>query len=212
MQTSVQQVLGKAPSPRTQRFQQLRHMFSGMRKIENPHGILPMNIDHPLQPLSPIHHRTHLFRLDKMASACLDFRQIRKGRGITQAGEVGKLANMHRGCCVVDGPNLRNLSYGQSADLDPFSSDQRNHRTISTHDQAKGLGSGGSFFLVGKRGLGPLVLLHVLANLLTESAGRLRAHVNSQEIFENAAGMGKRHHTRQMDKVFLLSRGECSGK
>ncbi|GHO56349.1 hypothetical protein KSB_48240 [Ktedonobacter robiniae] len=58
--------------------------------------------------------------------------------------------------------------------------------------------------LVRKIGLGGLDMLHMLANLLAESAGRFPTYINTQQIVEDAAGMLKRHDTCQMDEMFLL--------
>jgi hypothetical protein len=53
-----------------------------------------MDFHKRLQPISSIHHGTHLFGLDQVASARFHFSQIGKVGSIHQTREVRKLTDM----------------------------------------------------------------------------------------------------------------------
>ncbi len=92
-------------------------MFSRVRNIEDPHGILAMEVHKGLQPICSIQDRTHLFGLKQMAAAGLHFSQIRQLGGSRQARKIREVSDMD---LLRVSRASRNLSNGQGTDFCPF--------------------------------------------------------------------------------------------
>ena len=207
--TAMEEVRGKDVPRSPQRLHQLAEMFSCMGKIENPHGILAMDVDECLQPIGSIHDRTDLFGLDELSPARLGFSQIDEVDGIGQARKIREVPDMDllkiSGVCG-------NLSDCQGADFCPFSTDQGHHGSIGTDGQATGVLSLVCLFLPRQVRFGSLLLLDSAADFFAQPTSRLPADMDSQEIGQHLAGMAKRHPTGQLHEVPLLARGQSAGK
>jgi hypothetical protein len=184
-------------------------MFSRVRKIEDPHGILAMEVYKGLQPICSIQDRTHLFGLKQMAAAGLHFSQIRKMGGIRQARKIREVSDMD---LLRVSRASWNLSNGQGTDFCPFAPGQGNHRSIRTDSHARGVFSLLNFFFPGKFRVACVLFLNVFADFFAEPAGCFWADEDSQQVVENLTGMPKWHPTPQAHQMFLLPRSQGARK
>ena len=125
--TALEEVRGKDVPRSPQRLHHLAEMVSCMGKIENPRGILAMDVEECLQPIGSIHDRTDLFGLDELSPARLGFSQIDEVDGIGQARNIRAVPDMD---LLQIGGVCGNLSDCQGADFCPCSPDQGHHGSI----------------------------------------------------------------------------------
>lgn len=101
-------------------------MLDGMGEVEDANGLGTEQIAEVLQPVCPIHHRTH--HAGRLGSGSMDGQggQSLEGLGITEPREVADVAGMGLAALLVQGADRHRPHFR------PFTIHEWHHRPIST--------------------------------------------------------------------------------
>jgi hypothetical protein len=155
----------------SQSLSQVGEVFSGVGKVENPDCIPAMDLHTCLEPIGSIHHCTHLFGLDQMASASVDFCHI---------GNVGCICQTRERREISDVDFLRisaarwDLPNRSCATFCPFALNQWDHGPIRADRHATLVLLRVGFFFPGLLRVGGLLFLNPTTDLFTDPQDLLK--------------------------------------
>jgi len=164
-----------------------------------------------LTPVCSICDGTGLLSLSHLTPVYLHVCQLGKGGRIGEPRKIRELIDMDLSFSIGAVP-LVWLPNGESAHFDPLSLDQGNHGPIDTQHAPLWCRLTCQLVRSWSIGLGCLGRFHVGTHPLGEAACGFGTNLYPQEFSEHLGRLPERHATGEMNQVFLLTRGECSGE